>query len=49
MNVEYDSVALKYEAKNDYYLAKKFPFLTKVGIRVRMIVSEVGILALIIC
>ncbi len=48
-NIEYGSHGEKYEAKNDYYLSQRFQFLTRVGIRVRMIVSEVGIMGLIIC
>jgi hypothetical protein len=38
-----------YEARNDYFLTKKFPYLSRVGIRLRMIISEIGIMTLIIC
>jgi len=44
----YDSYAEKFEARNDYNLQRKFPFLAKVGIRVRMIISEIGIMAILI-
>jgi hypothetical protein len=45
----FESHAEKYEERNDYHLSRKFPYLSRVGIRLRMIVSEVGIMTLIIC
>jgi hypothetical protein len=45
----FESNAEKYEERNDYHLSRKFPYLSRVGIRFRMIVSEVGIMTLIIC
>ena len=45
----FESQAEKYEERNDYHLSRKFPYLSRVGIRLRMIVSEVGIMTLIIC
>jgi hypothetical protein len=45
----FDSYAEMYEAKNDFFLTRRFPYLSRVGIRLRMIISEIGIMTLIIC
>ena len=45
----YNSVAEVYEARNANNLSKKFPFLSRFGQRVRMVISEIGIMGLIIC
>ena len=45
----FESHAEKYEERNDYHLSRRFPYLSRVGIRLRMIISEVGIMTLIIC
>ena len=45
----FESYAEMFEERNDYYLSRKFPYLSRVGIRLRMIVSEISIMTLIIC
>jgi hypothetical protein len=46
--VSYESKADCYEAKNDNILIKKFPKLTKILVRVQMILSEIMIITIVI-
>jgi len=48
ITVEYPSLGEYYEDKCDYVLRKKFPSFAKVLIRVRMIFSEMMIIAILI-
>lgn len=46
--IEYSSLAEYYENKCDFVLRKKFPYLAKVIIRLRMIFSEIMIIGILI-